>query len=59
MRLIERLLHGIDPQDQKDYESYVQLHLKQILTTINKNKLEDTTAPKVPPLRRRLGSTNA
>lgn len=39
MQLIDRLLQGITPQQQKDYESYVQLHLKQLLTTINKNKL--------------------
>lgn len=39
MQLLDRLLEGIPEQDLKDFQSYSQLHLKHILTTINKNKL--------------------
>lgn len=58
MQLLDRLLAGVSPQDLKDYESYVQLHLKQILTTINKNKLEDMTDIKVISATFRSKSTN-
>jgi hypothetical protein len=47
MQLLDRLLEGIPEQELKDFQSYSQLHLKHILTTINKNKLEDTTQAKV------------
>jgi hypothetical protein len=47
MNIVNKLLEGADPEALKNYESYVQLHLKYILTTINKHKLEDTTAIKV------------
>ena len=47
MKVIDKLLEGISEQELKDHESYVQLHLKQIMTTINKHKLEDISAIKV------------
>jgi hypothetical protein len=56
MQLIEKLLSGVTSQDLKDYESYTQLHLKQILTTINKHKLEDTVSIKVRVVIDRKGS---
>jgi len=58
MRVIEKLLDQVDPQTIKNYESQTQLHLKQILTTINKHKLEDTTQVNVDCLLVRLGSIN-
>ena len=50
------MLEGVDERDIKDYESHAQLHLKHILTTINKHKLEDTTAVKVIWSIRRQGN---
>jgi hypothetical protein len=47
MQVIDKLLESVDRQMLKDYESQVQLHLKNIMTTINKNKLEDTIPAKV------------
>jgi hypothetical protein len=56
MRVIEKLLDQVDPQTIKNYESQTQLHLKQILTTINKHKLEDITQVNVDSLISRLES---
>ena len=47
MKVVDKLLEDIKPQDLLDHESYVQLHLKQIMTTINKHKLEDISTIKV------------
>lgn len=43
MRVIEKLLEQVDAQTLKDYESQSHLHLKQVLTTISKHRLEDMT----------------
>lgn len=51
MNLLNKLLEGTDPNAIKDYESYTQLHLKQIMTTINKHRLEDTIPIKVKTLK--------
>ena len=56
MRVIEKLLDQVDPQTIKNYESQTKLHLKQILTTINKHKLEDTTQVNVDCLLGRFES---
>lgn len=59
MKVIDKLLEPIPTQQLKDYESHLQLHLKLILTTINKHVLEDTTPVQVPPSPRRSASTAA
>ena len=49
MQLIDRLLTGVPEEELNSFRASAQLHLKQILTTISKHRLEDMT----PTLKRR------
>lgn len=55
MSLIDKLLASASQQELKDCESAAQLHLKQVLTTINKHTLEDITPALVPYCLARFG----
>ena len=43
MQLIDYLLTGVPEEELKSFRASAQLHLKQILTTISKHRLEDMT----------------